>query len=172
MPMAILRNQPNVHASDSCAAGITTSATFSPGEISDTRGTGMVDSLGTASASARNPASKPAIAGNTKRKKMRFGISRHSIRPRVASSQGPPPVDEWVTLRSLSTPMKRFRSTAHYAFSKTNPNSNASVLINGGTVVPGASRGGSWSGDAWGALLGELCSSRVVRQYVPLACLP
>jgi hypothetical protein len=31
--------------------------------------------------------------------------------------------------------MKRFRPLAHYAISKTIPNSNAPVLTNGGTVV-------------------------------------
>jgi len=52
--------------------------------------------------------------------------------------------------------MKRFRRLAHYAGSQAHPNSNASVVTNGGTVVPGASRGGNWSGDAVGSASGRV----------------
>jgi hypothetical protein len=61
------------------------------------------------------------------------------------------------------TGMKRFRSTVHCAGSKAHPNSNAPVLTNGGTVVPGAGRGVIGREARGGALQGELCSPRVPR---------
>jgi hypothetical protein len=64
--------------------------------------------------------------------------------------------------------VKRFRSMEHYAGSRAHPNSNASVLTNGGTVVPGASRGGNWSGDARGSASGRVvlpsCSAIVHQE--------
>ena len=80
-PMAIRRNQPNVHARDSCAAGITSSAILRPGEKKETPQAGIVDSLVLAHASARNPTNEPAAAGKTSRKKMRCGMRMDSIKP-------------------------------------------------------------------------------------------
>jgi len=61
----------------------------------------------------------------------------------------------------LHRSMKRFRSFAHYASSKTIPNSNAPVLTNGGTVVQVPVVGVIGRETRGGALQGELCSPRV-----------
>src|ERR1700675_2031723 len=63
--------------------------------------------------------------------------------------------------RFLRLPVKRSRAIAHYAGSWALPNSNAPVLTNGGTVVPGASRGVTGRETRGGTLQGELCSPRV-----------
>src|SRR5580692_3965323 len=78
--MAMRRNQPKVQARDSWAAGMTNSATFRPGEKRETSETGIVDSLVMAQASARNPTSKPSMAGKIQRKNECFGIRRDSIK--------------------------------------------------------------------------------------------
>src|SRR5580704_8740820 len=79
-PMAILRNQPKVQASDSCVEGITSSAIFRPGEKRETSHPGAVASFGTAQANTRKPASKPSTAGKTQRKNGRFGIRTDCIK--------------------------------------------------------------------------------------------
>src|SRR5580692_2352676 len=79
-PTAMRRNQPNVQARDSCTAGMASSAIFRPGEKRHTNETGMDDSLVIAHASARNPTSKPSIAGRTQRKNIGCGIRTHCIK--------------------------------------------------------------------------------------------
>jgi hypothetical protein len=66
----------------------------------------------------------------------------------------------------LHRSMKRFCSLAHYANSKTNPNSNAPVLTNGGTVVQVPVVGVIGRETRGGALQGELCSPRVTSRLM------
>jgi len=66
--------------------------------------------------------------------------------------------------RFLAPAVKRIVPIPHYAVSKTIPNSNASVLANGATVVPGAIRGVIGRETRGGVLFGRVglpaCSAR------------
>src|SRR6266581_4149468 len=78
--MAIRRNQPKVHAKDLPVPGVTNSASFRPGEKRAISGAGTCGSMGTAMASARNPAIKPSTANRTKRSSFRWDIAVDSNR--------------------------------------------------------------------------------------------
>ena len=162
-PIAILRNHPKVQASDSCVEGITSSAIFRPGEKREITHPGAAASFGTAQASARKPVSKPSTAGKTQRKNGDFGIRTDCIKGLPASAVLARKVClAWRERRAFCT-LKRFPSFRHYACSKAHPNSNASVLTNGGTVVQVPVLGVIGRETRGGALPGELCSPRVRR---------
>src|SRR4029077_1384973 len=79
--MATRRNQLNVQAKDlPLVSGVTNSASFRPGENSATSGAGICGSNGTATASARQPATRPSPARRRKRTNLLCGIATDSSR--------------------------------------------------------------------------------------------
>src|SRR5258707_8410993 len=78
--MAMRRNQPNVHAKDLPVSGVTNSASFSPGEKRAISGAATCGSMGTAMASARNPAHRPSAASKRERNSLPWSITADSSR--------------------------------------------------------------------------------------------
>src|SRR5260370_20886036 len=78
--MAMRRNQPKVQAKDLPDTGVMNSASFRQGEKRAISSAGTCGSMGTAMASAKNPAIKPSTANRTKRSSLRWGIAVDSNR--------------------------------------------------------------------------------------------
>ena len=162
--MEMRRNQPKVQARALWAAGTSNSATFRPGDTTATKKTGREVSLVDVQASTRNPRKRPATAGTIQRNRNRGGIASILSDGAMHPGAGNAPRVSKKHPGDLVPVVKRSRHVAHYRDSKALPNSNASVLTNGGTFVRGASRGGNWSGNAWGSTAG--------RVVLPACCDP
>src|SRR5260370_8225559 len=88
--MAMSRKQPNVHAKDMQVSGVTNSVSVSPGEKRAISGAATCGSMGTAMASARNPAHRPSAASKRERNSLPWSITADSSRGfRGASFQFP-----------------------------------------------------------------------------------
>ena len=161
--MEMRRNQPNVQASDSWAAGMTSSAILRPGENKQTSQTGRADSLVEAQATARKPTNKLAMAGKIQRKKMRCGISPILSNSRQYRADGCRRRSELYNASFPRTAPETIWTHRTLCSSKALPNSNASVLTNGTPLSQMPDVGVNGLETRGGALQGEWCSPRVPR---------